>query len=46
MVDMDGRYPNHVHSQEMGYWYPAEDFEIVTEVVTLEPAKIEDLLNS
>ena len=37
---------HHVHTEEMGYWYPADEFEIGTEVVTVEPAPIEDLLNS
>lgn len=46
MVDIDGKYPNTVHTEEMGYWYPADEFEIGTEVVTVEPAPIEDLPNS
>jgi hypothetical protein len=46
MVDIDGIYPNTVHTEEMGFWYLAHCFEIVTEAVTVEPAPIDDLLKS
>jgi hypothetical protein len=45
MVDIEGKYPNTVRTQEMGYWYPANDFEIVTEADTAEPVPIEDTLS-
>lgn len=30
-VDISGKYPNTVHTEEKGYWYPAYEFEIATE---------------
>ena len=38
-VDIDGRYPNTVHTPEMGFWIPAEDFEFANPAEEPAPEK-------